>query len=133
VQHDFSALFPAFRPARVERSAFGMTENDKPPSLDELDAQLREARRRLGGGTGQKDRPEGPTTSMNGLGLAFRIGTELVAGIAVGAGIGYALDRWLGTGPWLMVAFFFMGSAAGILNVYRAMGNLARRPTDDRP
>ena len=110
-----------------------MTEKNKPPSLDELDAKLREARQRLAGGTGQENRPGGQGGPMTGIGLAFRFGIELVAGIAVGAGIGYALDRWLGTGPWLMVVFFFLGSAAGILNVYRAMGELARKRDDDRP
>ena len=54
------------------------------------------------------------------MGLAFRVGVELVAGVAVGAGIGYALDHWLGTGPWLMIVFFFLGAAGGMMNVFRA-------------
>lgn len=62
--------------------------------------------------------PRGP------LGLAFRIGVELVAALAVGVGIGYGLDLWLGTKPWLMVVFFFLGAGAGILNVYRAVNAL---------
>lgn len=59
------------------------------------------------------------------MGLAFRIGIEMVAAVAVGAGMGWLLDRWLGTKPWLMVVFFFLGAAAGLLNVYRATGRLA--------
>ena len=43
------------------------------------------------------------------MGLGFRIAVELVAGIAVGTLIGYALDGWLGTRPWLMVVFLFLG------------------------
>ncbi|PKQ05943.1 MAG: hypothetical protein CVT73_10855 [Alphaproteobacteria bacterium HGW-Alphaproteobacteria-12] len=54
------------------------------------------------------------------MGIAFRLTTELVAGVFVGGFIGWALDRWLGTTPWLMLVFFFIGVAAGILNVYRA-------------
>ncbi len=109
-----------------------MSDREKPPSLDQLDAKLREARERLASGADRKLRRNGPGPTMTGLGLAFRVGTELVAGIAVGAGVGYLLDRWWGTGPWMMVVFFFLGSAAGILNVYRAMGDLSGRSNNDR-
>jgi ATP synthase protein I len=55
----------------------------------------------------------------NGLGVAFTVTAYLVTGIAVGAGLGWLLDAWLGTKPWLFVVFFFLGAASGILNVYR--------------
>jgi ATP synthase protein I len=55
----------------------------------------------------------------NALGLAFRIGVELISAIAIGMAIGWLLDHWLGTRPWLMIVFLFLGGAAGILNVYR--------------
>jgi len=45
----------------------------------------------------------------------------MVAGVGVGAFVGYWLDRWLGTSPWLLIVFFFLGSAAGMLNVYRVV------------
>jgi len=60
--------------------------------------------------------------------LALRIGSELVAALAVGVLIGYFLDVWLETTPWLMVVFFFLGSAAGILNVYRASEGIGMTP-----
>ena len=47
------------------------------------------------------------------VGLAMRAGVELVAGVAVGAGVGYGLDLWLGSGPWLLIACFIVGAAAG--------------------
>lgn len=53
------------------------------------------------------------------LGLALRVSVELVSAIAVGCAIGWALDEWLDTRPFIMVAFLFIGGAAGILNVYR--------------
>ena len=56
-----------------------------------------------------------------GLALAGRVTTELVAGVVVGTFIGWALDKWLGTTPTLMVVFFFIGSAAGMMNVWRAL------------
>jgi len=70
---------------------------------------------------------------MTGLGIAFRIGTELVAGVVMGTGIGYFLDRWLDTGPWLMVVFFFLGSAAGVLSVYRATSRMGGRKDENGP
>ena len=50
---------------------------------------------------------------------AFRFASELVAGVAVGGFIGWALDRWLGTAPWLLVLFVALGFAAGMLNIIR--------------
>jgi len=58
------------------------------------------------------------------IGQAFRLSTELVAGVVVGAGIGWALDRVLGTGPWLLFLFFFLGVAAGVVNVIRAASRM---------
>lgn len=55
----------------------------------------------------------------NALGLAFRVGVELVSAIMVGTAIGWALDYWLDTQPWLMLVFLVLGGAAGIMNVYR--------------
>ena len=56
-----------------------------------------------------------------GMALAGRVTTELVAGVVVGTFIGWALDNWLGTTPTLMVVLFFLGSAAGMMNVWRAL------------
>jgi len=77
-----------------------------------------------------------PNLPGSAMGLAFRVGVELVAGVAVGVGIGYALDRWLGTGPWLMIVFFFLGAAGGMMNVFRAATGQGlavgyRKPADD--
>ena len=54
------------------------------------------------------------------MGNAFKLGTELVAAVAVGTIIGFILDSWFDTKPWLMIIFFFLGAAAGMLNVIRA-------------
>lgn len=50
----------------------------------------------------------------------IRYGIELVSAVAVGALIGYGIDIWLGTAPFGMIIFFFMGFAAGFLNIYKA-------------
>ena len=54
------------------------------------------------------------------MGNAFKLGTELVSAVAVGTIIGFILDSWFGTKPWLIIIFFFLGAGAGILNVIRA-------------
>ena len=54
------------------------------------------------------------------MGSAFKLGTELVAAVAVGTIIGFILDSWFDTKPWLIIIFFFLGTAAGMLNVFRA-------------
>ena len=54
------------------------------------------------------------------MGSAFKLGTELVAAVAVGTIIGFILDNWFGTKPLLIILFFLFGAGAGILNVFRA-------------
>ena len=49
----------------------------------------------------------------------FRVGTELLSGVLVGAGLGYVLDVYLHTSPWFLIVFLFLGFSAGFLNVYR--------------
>ena len=53
------------------------------------------------------------------LGNAFKLGTELVAAVAVGSIIGFILDNWFGTKPWFIILFFIIGVIAGMLNVIR--------------
>jgi len=60
------------------------------------------------------------------MGSAFKLGTELVAAVAVGTIIGFILDSWFDTKPWLIIIFFFMGAAAGILNVIRTANRMQK-------
>ena len=60
------------------------------------------------------------------MGNAFKLGTELVAAVAVGTIIGFILDSWFDTKPWLIIIFFFIGSAAGMLNVIRAANKMQK-------
>ena len=60
------------------------------------------------------------------MGNAFKLGTELVAAVAVGTIIGFILDSWFGTTPWLIIIFFFLGAAAGMLNVIRTANRMQR-------
>ena len=60
------------------------------------------------------------------MGSAFKLGTELVSAVAVGTIIGFILDSWFGTKPWLIIIFFFLGTAAGILNVFRTANRMQK-------
>ena len=56
----------------------------------------------------------------SGIGVAFKMSTELVSAVAVGTIIGFILDNWFGTKPWLILIFFFVGVIAGITNVIKS-------------
>ena len=58
--------------------------------------------------------------SSSSMGTAFKMSTELVSAVAVGTIIGFILDNWFGTKPWLILIFFFIGVVAGIMNVIRS-------------
>ena len=60
------------------------------------------------------------------MGSAFRLGTELIAAVAVGTIIGFILDNWFDTKPWFIIIFFFIGVIAGILNVIRVANNMQK-------
>ena len=86
------------------------------PEQDSFEKRLRQAQARHGKdpeASGQSGLPRG------NWGVGFRAGVEVVSALVVGIGIGWFLDRWLGTFPWLFLLFFVLGSVAGVLNVYR--------------
>ena len=60
------------------------------------------------------------------MGSAFKLGTELVAAVAVGTIIGFILDSLFDTKPWLIIIFFFLGAVAGILNVIRTANKMQK-------
>ena len=60
------------------------------------------------------------------MGNAFKLGTELVSAVAVGTIIGFILDSWFDTKPWLILIFFFLGAAAGMLNVIRTANRMQK-------
>ena len=82
---------------------------------DDLETRLKIAKSKLENSEIKTDRKKGVF-----LGNAFKLGTELVAAVAVGSIIGFILDNWFGTKPLLIILFFLFGSAAGIYNVIKA-------------
>ena len=108
------------------------------PSAEEaaLSARLRDLGKQLGrhhsDGPSDSEPGQRPTTDASAMARGFRLSTELVAGVLAGAGIGWLLDRWLGTTPLGMLVFLLLGFVAGVLNVMRAAG-VVRTNTLDPP
>ena len=100
-----------------------MSESGPPDPLARLGERLDKARARRGGDPSVS----GPDNAdlQQGVGLGFRIGIEFVVAVIVGTGLGWAIDRWLGTRPWGTIVLFFLGVAAGMLNVYRAVSGIS--------
>ena len=96
-----------------------------PGKAPDLESRLAAARKAAEG-----RKPRGSIES-GAFGVATRLVAELVAGLVVGGGMGWLLDRLLGTKPWLLVVFFILGAAAGILNVFRAARQMNATQQDD--
>ena len=71
-----------------------------------------------------KNSNESPSSQ---IGIAFKMSTEMVAAVVVGTIIGFILDNWFGTKPWLILIFFFVGVVAGILNVFRSAKSMQNK------
>src|SRR4029077_3879132 len=110
-----------------------MSEHGPPDPLARLGERIDKAR-------AERIRSQ-PTASdraalQQGMGFGFRIGIELVVAIGVATALGWAIDHWLGTRPWGIIVLFFLGVAAGMLNVSRAVSGIStpagyRRPGQD--
>ena len=88
--------------------------------VDDLDKKLGSAREQ--DQAAERAARAGGSLTGGGRGMAqgLRMASELVAAVIVGGLVGYFLDRWLGSTPWFFLVFFFVGFAAGIINVLRA-------------
>ena len=64
--------------------------------------------------------------TLQTVGALSAVGLSFVLAVAMGAGFGYLLDRWLGSSPWFFLVFFFLGVTAGVLNVFRVSESFLR-------
>lgn len=95
-----------------------MSEPKKPSGFDDFDARLA----RLKGSRPVQDAgTESSGRQRTDWGRGLQAGIEILAGVAGGSLIGWALDHWLETGPFLMIGGFMLGAAAGMLNAFRSM------------
>ncbi|MDR3476032.1 MAG: AtpZ/AtpI family protein [Devosia sp.] len=99
-------------------------DDDGSSPTGDLAARIARAQANRAAGTSRPDRfAAGDATNM---GRAFRLGTEFIAAILVGAVAGYLLDQWLKTTPWLMLVLLLIGFAAGVVNVTRAAAEMSK-------
>lgn len=91
--------------------------------LDALDAKLRAAKAR---------QPQEKEHSSDGsmLGMAWRLSTELIVSVLVGTGLGYGLDKFFGTSPWILLVGMGFGFAAGIKAVLRTADRMNAMDAD---
>ena len=68
----------------------------------------------------KRKNPDGNHDEKSSFGKAFQLSTELVSAVLVATIIGFILDNWFDTKPWLIIIFYFIGVAAGIINVIRS-------------
>ncbi len=91
-------------------------KEDDPEPLARLDARLRRLKGEVSpGGTA------GGAKAKAGYGLAFTLAADLVGGLIGGTLLGWGIDSWLGTAPWGLIVFFFVGAAVGMWTVYRTV------------
>lgn len=99
------------------------------PGIHDDDLERRRRRLEASLATRRPDRREGEggttTGGTAGYGQALKLSSEFIAGIAIGVGIGWVIDRWAGTSPWGLIVFLLLGFGAGILNVLRSAGRVA--------
>lgn len=97
-----------------------MTGEPQPPDLKEFSDRLRKAQ-----GAEVPDPRLSRPFAPRGMGVAFRVATELVAALVVGGGFGWLLDGWLNTRPWLFLVFLTFGFASGIITAFRAASRIS--------
>ena len=90
--------------------------------LNEISTRLEIAKKKI-----KKKQIKNNGSNTASLGKALKISTELIAAVAVGTTVGFILDNWLDTRPWLTISFFIMGVVAGILNVIKSAINMQKK------
>ncbi|HXW50221.1 MAG TPA: AtpZ/AtpI family protein [Xanthobacteraceae bacterium] len=115
-----------------EKDDWGTQQTDEAAlsaRLQRLNEGLGQARNPAGGPSDSPDVDRASTAS--GYAKGFRLSSELVAGVVVGAGVGWLIDRWFAISPWGLIVFLLLGFAAGVLNVMRSAGLVAGTVLDE--
>lgn len=109
----------AAQDGQSDKAGASSSEADLARRLDRLSHEL-EAERQ------ERAAAERPSRSGSAdYGRAFRLASEFVAGVLVGAALGWGLDKVAGTSPWGLIGLLLLGFCAGVLNVVRSAGGIS--------
>ena len=92
-------------------------------SLDQRLSEVRDSRKIETDSSGN----EQAQAKASAMAMGLRLSSELVAGVLVGAGLGWGFDRLLSTSPWGLIVFLLLGFTAGVINVMRTAGVMAKQ------
>jgi ATP synthase protein I len=96
--------------------------------LGSLDQRLSEIRGSRKIGTDQSgNEQDAAQAKASAMAVGLRLSSELVAGVLVGAALGWGFDRLLSTSPWGLIVFLLLGFTAGVINVMRTAGVMAKQ------
>ena len=95
--------------------------------LGNLDQRLSKVRDSRKVETDQSGNEQDTQARASAMAMGFRLSSELVAGVLVGAALGWGFDRLLSTSPWGLIVFLLLGFTAGVINVMRAAGVMAKQ------
>ena len=113
----------------------GTGSRDKSPDEAALSARLGSLDQRLSAIEGSRktrtdqsgNEQDAAQAKASAMAVGLRLSSELVAGVLVGAGLGWGFDRLLSTSPWGLIVFLLLGFTAGVINVMRAAGVMAKQ------
>ena len=107
-----------------------MKTSDRNNDLNNIKLRIREADTTLKGhDTETQSKTEKKDSA---LGIAFRVGVELISALTVGTAIGWWLDKWLNSSPWMLILFILLGFLAGIWNTYKVAKGLELRKNEKK-
>jgi ATP synthase protein I len=96
--------------------------------LGSLDRRLSEIGDSRKIGTGQSgNEQDAAQAKASAMAVGLRLSSELVAGVLAGAALGWGFDRLLSTSPWGLIVLLLLGFTAGVVNVMRAAGVMAKQ------
>jgi ATP synthase protein I len=94
-------------------------------NLDQRLSKVRDSRKIGNDQSGNEN--ENAQARASAMAMGLRLSSELVAGVLVGAGLGWGFDRLLSTSPWGLIVFLLLGFTAGVMNVMRTAGVMAKQ------
>jgi ATP synthase protein I len=104
----------------------GMSDPSSSAEDTELSGRLRDLGRQLGEHRDDsgEDAPKAPAPRNPSVAMAMRAASDFVAGVIVGAALGWGVDQLFDTSPWGLIVLVLLGFAAGLVNVMRSAGSV---------